>query len=258
MAISLEGRTALVTCGAQGMGRATAERLLAAGARVMLAETHDKGETTLEGDPERWARFPYVAEDRLATQNLLAATAERFDRIDILVNAARPAPVRGRFLDLGNSDFDAAMGGMVRAVFQLSQAVARRMIETRRESEPAGAIVNVTSIAARRTLPGLLAHSVACAALDQLTRSMAASLAREAVRVNAVALGGVLTEGLMDEVRENAELRDDLIRVTPLGRLAEMAEAAEVVMWLASESASFVTGQIVSVDGGRTLLDPLG
>jgi len=260
MGISLEGKTAVVTCTPQGMGRVIAQRFLDAGARVMLADGRERGdEIKLDGDPDRHARLQYVSADRLSIANLIAATVDRFGRIDILVNGAPAAGSPGSFLDLETDEFDGAIGGNVRSVFQLSQAVARRMIQQHSDAGegPAGAIVNISSIAARRTVPELLSYSVTCAALDQLTRSMAASLAPEAIRVNAVALGGVLTERLREALRENGDLREDMIRVTPMGRLAEMDEAAEAALFLASDHAGFITGQIVSVDGGRTLLDPL-
>jgi 7-alpha-hydroxysteroid dehydrogenase len=117
--------------------------------------------------------------------------------------------------------------------------------------------VNVTSVAAQLTLPELAPYSVSCAAVDQLTRSMAVALAPRGVRVNAVSIGGVMTGALKDALREREDLRGQMIGVTPIGRIGEPAEAAEVAVFLASDAASFVTGQIVAVDGGRSLLDPL-
>lgn len=262
MAISLEGRTAIVTSAAQDVGRAIAQRFLDAGARVMLADSDEKAlataEEALDGDPERFARFQYVAQDKLCIQNLLAATVDRFEAIDILVNSAQQINAPGVFMDLAADEFDTAFGDNVRGVFQLSQAVSRRMIAQVQDSDgPAGCIVNISSIAAVRTVPELLTFSVSSAALDQLTRSMAASLAPHGIRVNAVALGGVMTDRLLGAFQDNETLRDEMIRVTPMGRLAEMDEAAETALFLGSEHASYITGQIISVDGGRTLLDPL-
>lgn len=261
MTISLEGKTAIVTCAAQDVGRAIAQRCLDAGAQVMLADTDDKAlasaEEALEGPAERIARFHYVAQDRLCIANLIAATVDRFERIDILVNSARSISAPGAFLDLDAEDFDSAFGDNVRGVFQLSQAVAKRMIAQSDADAPTGSIVNISSIAAVRTVPELLTFSVSCAALDQLTRSMAVSLAPNRIRVNAVALGGVMSERLLGAFRENEQLREDMVSVTPLGRLAEMSEAADAALFLSSEHASYVTGQILSVDGGRALLDPL-
>jgi 7-alpha-hydroxysteroid dehydrogenase len=261
MAISLGARTAIITGGAQDVGLAMARRFLQAGARVMLADADEKAlaaaEDELDAETGQLGHFHYVAQDRLSIANLIAATIERFERIDILVNGAPAVMAPGAFFELGTEQFDEALGANLRAVFQLSQAVARRMIQSREEGRPAGVIVNISSIAASRTVPELLTLSVSCAALDQLTRSMAASLAPQGIRVNALAFGGVLTDRLRSAFRQNDDLRDDMISVTPLGRLGELDEIAEAAIFLASEHSSYITGQVIAVDGGRTLLDPL-
>jgi 7-alpha-hydroxysteroid dehydrogenase len=262
MPISLGGRTAIITNAAHDVGRALARGFLEAGARVMLADADEKAlaaaEAELDGDADRLGHFHYVAQDRLSIANLIAATIERFDRIDILVNGAPTIMAPGAFLELGTEQFDGAFGANVRAVFQLSQTVARKMIRNSEEEErPAGVIVNISSIASSRTVPELLTLSVSCAALDQLTRSMAASLAPHAIRVNALAFGGVLTDRLRTAFREDEELREDMVRVTPLGRLGDLEEIADAAIFLASDHSSYITGQIIAVDGGRTLLDPL-
>ena len=258
MSISLAGKTAIVTSASEDAGQAISQRFLDAGAKVVLAESGDRKEKAqLDGEARNWVHFPFVMQDRLCIQNLIATTTDRFGDIDILVNAAQPVTEPGMFLDLTTENFDSAFGDTVRSTFQLSQAIAAKMIDRGENEVPGGAIINITSIASRRTVPELLAYSVSCAALDQLTRSMAASLAPRGIRVNAVALGGVLTERLRSAFREDDTLRDDMLAVTPMGRLADTEEAAETALFLASEHASYITGQIVSVDGGRTLLDPL-
>ena len=262
MPISLGARTAIITSGAQDVGLAMARRFLEAGARVMLADADDKAllaaEDELDGNEDQLGHFHYVAQDRLSIANLIAATIDRFERIDILVNGAPAITAPGAFLDLGTDQFDAAFGANVRAVFQLSQAVAKKMIQQVEEDErEAGVIVNISSIASSRTVTELLTLSVSCAALDQLTRSMAASLAPHGIRVNAIAPGGVLTDRLRAAFRENEALRDDMIGVAPLGRLGELDEVAEAAIFVASRHASYITGQVIAVDGGRTLLDPL-
>ena len=261
MTISLEGRTAIVTSGGQDLGLSVATRLLESGARVMLADADERiaaeTEDLIAQAEGACRRFPYVAQDKLSTANLIAATVDLFQGIDILVNAAQSVEAPEPFLETSTDAFDAALGQIVRAPFRLGQAVARRMVEQRDGDEPAGVIVNLTAIAAHRAAPDLMAFSVAFAALDQLTRAMAASLADAGIRVNGVAIGGVLTDRLKAELRDDDVLRDEMIRVTPLGRLADQEEATETVLFLASDCASFITGQIVAVDGGRTLLDPL-
>ncbi len=261
----LEGRTAIIAGAASGVGRAIARRFAAAGARLMLADTDDAGldETAaeigagIELPPDHIARFVHAIDDKLGVTNLIAATMDQFERIDILITRSRIVAPGGLF-DLTAAEFDAALSCNVRSTFLLTQLVAKRMIQ-QREADPefAGALVNITSIAARRTVPGLLAYSVSTAALDQLTRSAAACLAPHGIRVNAVALGAVMTATLRQALHEREELRDEIAAVTPLGRVGESEEAAEAALFLASPAAGFITGQIVAVDGGRLVLDPL-
>ena len=118
-----------------------------------------------------------------------------------------------------------------------------------------GSIVNLSSIASHRTLPDTLAYSVSSAALDQLTRSMAISLAESGIRVNGVAIGSVMSSSLRAKLASQKVNLEDLLSATPLGRLGEASEAAEAVLFLASDRASFITGTILNVDGGRSLLD---
>ncbi len=261
MAEALEGRTAIVAGAGSGVGRAVARRFAEAGARLMLADTDDAGlEETISGisaPEDRVGRFSHRIEDRLGVTNLIAATVDAFGRIDVLVTDTRvSAP--GSVFEIAPDDFTAVVAGNVGSVFLQSQLVAKRMVQQREEDpEFRGALVNISSIAAQRTVPELLAYSVSCAALDQLTRSLAASLAPERIRVNAVALGGVMTATLREALREREELRGEVVGVTPLGRIGEAEEAAEAALFLASSAASFVTGQVLAVDGGRTVLDPL-
>lgn len=261
MAGSLEGKVAIVAGAARGVGRAVARRFAEAGARVMLADEDEEGLgealELLAGAGDRVDHFSQPIDDRLGVNNLIAATLGRFERIDILVTAARAAVPGGPF-ELDRENFEAALRRNVAAVFLQNQLVAQRMVR-QRDADPdfEGAIVNLSSIAARRTHPRLIAFSVACAALDQLTRSLAAALAPQRIRVNAVALGAVLTSHVLAALRAEAELREQMVEVTPLGRIGTAEEAAEAVFFLASPAASFITGQVLAVDGGRLVLDPL-
>lgn len=261
MGAKFSGKTAIVTGAGSDIGRAVAARLAEAGANVMLSHASEgelaKVREDLSDNTGKVSAFCCNLEEKLAVSNLLAATQDNFGRVDILVNASRRS-TPGGFLDLEPGDFDAVFDENVRAVFTLARAVARRMIAQAEEDEEfSGRIVNITSIAARRTVPELFAYSIACAALDQLTRSMASSLAEHRIRVNGVALGSVMTSTLRAALKERSELRDEMVRVTPLGRIGETEEAANAVLYLASDEASFITGQILAVDGGRTVLDPL-
>ncbi|MBT8458831.1 MAG: SDR family oxidoreductase, partial [Boseongicola sp.] len=120
---------------------------------------------------------------------------------------------------------------------------------------PVGSIINLSSIAARRTQPNLLAYSVSSAAVDQLTRSFAVALAPHRIRVNAIALGSVMSASLKGALAEHEEFREEILDSTPLNRIAAPSELAEVAQFLASNGSGFMTGQILTVDGGRTLVD---
>ncbi|MEO0823311.1 MAG: SDR family oxidoreductase [Pseudomonadota bacterium] len=257
----LTGRVAIVTGAGGAVGGAIATRLLEAGAQVMLA---DDGEAqlapmmkALEAHGSRVGRFHHRKHDKLGAANLMAATLDAFDRVDILVNTPR-ATEPGALAELDAASLSQALEQNVTSAFLLSQAVAKRIAQQPREDMPdGGAILNVSSIAAQRTVPELLAYSVSCAALDQLTRSMAADLAADRIRVNAIALGAVMTERMRELLRERSELRAELVQVTPLRRIGEAEEAAEAALFLCSPRASFITGQVLAVDGGRLVLDPL-
>jgi 7-alpha-hydroxysteroid dehydrogenase len=118
-----------------------------------------------------------------------------------------------------------------------------------------GSIINLSSIASQATRPELLAYSMAAAAMDQMTRSLALALAPKGIRVNAVAFGSVMSASLQVALKENPGFRDEITGATPLGRIAAPAELAEAVQFLASDAAGFVTGQVLTIDGGRGLLD---
>ena len=142
-----------------------------------------------------------------------------------------------------------------------AQAFARRMIKQAeddgQEQGPVGSIINLSSIAARRTHPDLLAYSVSTAALDQATRSLAVALAPQRIRVNAIAFGSVMSASLRGVLKDNAGMRSDIIDGTPLNRIAHAREVAESAQFLASDGSGFMTGQILTIDGGRTLVDPV-
>jgi 7-alpha-hydroxysteroid dehydrogenase len=198
---------------------------------------------------------------KLTIANLLSATIDAFERVDILVNASRQMMVA----DPLNPDDDAVtelLDQNLLTSLRLTQLFARRMIKQAEEDGPeegiVGSIINLSSIAAQRTHPELLAYSVSSAALDQLTRSMAVALAPHRIRVNAVAFGSVMSASLQGALKEHSEFRDDIIDHTPLSRIASAAELAEVAQFLASDGSGFMTGQILTVDGGRTLVDAVG
>jgi 7-alpha-hydroxysteroid dehydrogenase len=146
------------------------------------------------------------------------------------------------------------------ASLRLSQLIAKRMIKQAHDDDsdrPAGSIINLSSILARRAHPQLMALSISNAALEQMTRSLAVALAPDRIRVNAVAMGSVMSASLQEHLKDNPDFRSVIESGTPMGRIASPTELAEAVQFLASDGASFMTGQVLTVDGGRTLLDPV-
>ena len=262
MTHSIEGRTAIVTGAAHGLGLAIARHFADQGANVMFADMDEQGlereVAPLAEKAENIRLFGGDLRERLTVANLLSATLDAFDRIDILVNASRQCLTTDPLSAEDNSVTEMLEQNLFTGL-KLARVVARRMIAQAEKAtdveRSAGAIVNVSSIAAQRMQPQLMGYSIASAAVDQMTRCLALALAPQRIRVNAVAIGSVMSASLQAQIKEHADWRADIRSHTPLGRIAAPSEVAEAAQFLASDAASFLTGQIVTVDGGRTLLD---
>ncbi|WP_298496303.1 SDR family oxidoreductase [uncultured Maritimibacter sp.] len=272
MSFSIAGKTAIVTGAANGVGLAIARHFIEQGANVICADMDEVKlaeefganpdmDVLPEGDGAEPSNVRIFAGDlrkKLTIANLLSATIDAFDRVDILVNASRQVASSDP-LDPDDKMVETLLDQNLMTALKLSQAVARKMVaqaEGADDRPPSiGSIVNLTSIAAHRTRPNLMAFSIASAALEQLTRSMAVALAPERIRVNAVCFGSVMSASLRESILNDPEVRDVVIHGTPLGRIAEASEVAEAAHFLASDASQFMTGQVVTVDGGRTVID---
>ena len=260
MSFSVEGKVAIVTGSANGIGLAIARNFLEAGAKVMFADIDEQslidelGASQPDDSPIRY--FAGDLREKLTIANLLSATLDAFDRVDILVNAARQCRQSDLF-DPSDESIPLMLEQNFYAAMRISKAVTKRMIKQGQDSDATciGTIVNLSSSVAQLTRPELLAYSVSYAALNQMTRSMALSLAPERIRVNAVAFGSVMSASLQNYLKEHAHQTEAITAQTPLGRIASPREVAQTVQFLASDSSSFMTGQILNVDGGRGLLD---
>ena len=260
MSFAIAGKSAIVTGAANGVGLAIARHFVERGANVIFADTDEDRLQKELGDVEDekgTARY-FVGDlrERLTIANLISATLDAYERVDILVNAARVMAPTDPLSGDDDSMRDLLNANLLTA-HRMTQAAARRMIAQQGEdgSGPAGSVINISSIAARRTMPELLAYSVSSAALDQLTRSMAVALAPSRIRVNAIALGSVMSASLQGALKQHEAFREQIIEGTPLARIASAAELGEVAQFLASDGSGFMTGQILTVDGGRTLVD---
>lgn len=266
MSYSIAGKTAIVTGSAAGLGLGIARHFVERGANVVFADADEErllAKVGQEADADTGPLRFFVADTRrkLAIANLLSATYDAFERVDILVNAGFALQTSGDPLDPEQDGVEALWETNVLPLLRLSQQVARRMIQQDERNEAGagaaelGAIINLTSIAARRTRPEMMGATLAAAGVEQVTRSLALSLAPKRIRVNAVATGSVMTEAMQGAIRNTPAYRDEVLALTPLGRLAGVREVVETVQFLASDAASFMTGQVLTVDGGRSLLD---
>lgn len=259
MSYSINGKTAIVTGAANGIGLAIARQFADRGANVMCADMDEKKLVEEWGELPDDGNLSYFAGDlrqRLTIANLVSATIDRFDRVDILVNASRQV-IETNALDVEDTSVSVLLDQNLMTALHLTQQVAKRMIKQGADQPDGslGSIINLSSITARNTRPELMGFSIASAALDQMTRSMALVLAPERIRVNAVAFGSVMSASLKSSMIEHSEWRDDIRSHTPLGRIASPTELADAVQFLAADSSGFMTGEIITVDGGRSLLD---
>ncbi|WP_170762519.1 SDR family NAD(P)-dependent oxidoreductase [Ruegeria lacuscaerulensis] len=261
MSFSIAGKTAIVTGGASGVGLAIGRHFADAGANVMFADMDEKRLSEELGEQADDSNIRFFAGDlreKLTIANLLSATIDAFEQVDILINGARQV-IPSDPLDTEDDSVRTLLNQNLMPALRLSQLVAKRMIKQTSDDDedPAGSIINLSSIAARRTHPDLMAYSVSTAALDQMTRSLAVALAPNRIRVNSIALGSVMSASLQSTLKENRDFRDDIEKHTPLARIAAPTELTETAQFLASDAAGFITGQILTIDGGRTLLDPV-
>jgi NAD(P)-dependent dehydrogenase (short-subunit alcohol dehydrogenase family) len=244
----LKDKVTIITGGAQGIGAACAERFAREGALVVLADVDDA-----RGNPlakQLGAMYVHCdVGDKIDVDALVHKTVAKHGRIDVLVNNAgifKAAP----FLEVTEEDFDAVIRVNLKGAFLVAQAVAHEMVKT-----GGGSVVNMSSVNAVMAIPSIASYNMSKGGINQLTRAMALALADQGVRVNAVAPGTIATELAAKAVLTSEDAKARILSRTPMKRLGTPDEIADVVAYLASDASSYLTGEIITADGGRMALN---
>jgi NAD(P)-dependent dehydrogenase (short-subunit alcohol dehydrogenase family) len=254
---SLEGRVALITGGGNGIGRACAERFARDGAQVAVADivgAEGQGVANALRDAGHEAVFLQCDVSKSAeVRATVERTLDAFGAIDLLVNNA--AIIKGvDFLEISEADFDAVLNVNLRGAFLMAQAVARQMVAQVKAGRRPGSVINMSSVNAVFAIANQVPYSVSKGGLNQLTKVMALSLAEYGIRVNAIGPGSINTR-ILKTVMTDEAARAKLLSRTPLGRIGEPEEIAAIAAFLASDDASYITGQTIYADGGRLPLN---
>ncbi len=235
----------VVTGAGRGIGYAIAKRFTQEGARVVIAEINPEtgraAASTLNGVYE-----PLDVRDSVAVERAVLSVANRFGHIDVWVNNAGVAH-KGRAVELAPDDWDTDIGTMLSGPFYCAKYAGKVMLQQKR-----GCLVNIASVNGLLAQKGRAPYCSAKAGLIMLTKVLASEWAEYGVRVNAVAPGVVMTDLVQQGINQGIVTEQDYLSRIPMGRLGELTEVVEAVMFLASDEASFVTGDVLRVDGGWT------
>ena len=260
ISFGLTGRVCIVTGGAQGIGEACCRRFARENARVVIADTDAVRGAALAA--KLGAMFvPCDVGDKAQVDALVALTVQTHGGVDVLVNNAGIFKAAD-FLDILEADFDAVLRVNLKGSFLVAQAVARVMVGAAGRASadvggiPArGSIINMSSVNGVLAIPTIASYNVSKGGINQLTRVMALALSDHGIRVNAVAPGTIATELAAAAVLTSDEAKARILSRTPMRRLGLPSEIADTVAYLASDAASYITGEIVVVDGGRMALN---
>jgi NAD(P)-dependent dehydrogenase (short-subunit alcohol dehydrogenase family) len=243
----LDGKVVFVTAGATGIGLGCARAVVEGGGKVMICA---RREDTLRdaagslGENAAWVACDVT--DDASVDAAVAATLERFGRLDAAVNSAGTGTV-GPLLKTETSEFLRVMDTNLTGAFRCVRAESRAMVEG-----GGGSIVNVSSIAGALTHPWMSPYCVSKAGLDMLTRCAADELGEHGIRVNSV-LPGVVRTPMAAALSEVPISRDEYLSLMPISRIGEPEDVGRLVAFLLSDDASWITGQLIAVDGGHTI-----
>ena len=241
--MQLEDKVALVTGAASGFGEGIARRYAAEGARVVIADLNDQTGGKI-ADEIGGAYVHADVSDRDDVRTMVRTAVDRFGRLDTMVNNAGVTHVNRPMLEVGEEEFDRIFDVNVKAIYLAAMEVVPLM-----RAQGGGCIVNTASTAGLRPRPGLTWYNASKGAVITMTKSMAAELGPDNIRVNALCPVAGDTPLLPSFLGANT--REAFEATVPLGRLSTSEDVAKAALWLASDEASFITGVALEVDGGR-------
>lgn len=250
--MKLQDRVAVVTGAAQGIGRACAERLLAEGAKVVIGDVNQELLAQTARELNAGDRLVALAADvskKDQLEALIARAVEAFGRIDIMVNNAGIAVVEA-FLDVTEESYDRVLDINLKGAFFGTQIAARQMIA----QGGGGVIINMSSINSGLANPNVAPYAISKGGMNQVTGTAAVAFAPHNIRVVGVGPGTIMSEMIAGDFINSAGHKEIMIR-TPMGRYGQPSEIAAVVAFLASDDASYITGETIYPDGGRRVLN---
>jgi glucose 1-dehydrogenase len=251
--MKLSGKVAVITGAARGIGKACAARFLGDGVKVVISDIDGEAlaSTAAElGRPDDLLMVTADVAKRTDIDALVATAVKAFGRLDIMVNNAGVARNRD-FLEISEQEFDDVIAINLKGALFGVQAAAKQMIA----QGGGGVIINMSSVNALLAIPTLATYAISKGGMKQLTSVAAVALAPHRIRVVAVGPGTILTDMVSSAIFSSDEARRGVLSRTPIGRGGEPGEVAAVVAFLASDDASYITGQTIYPDGGRLVLN---
>jgi glucose 1-dehydrogenase len=250
--LKLKNRVALITGAARGIGLAIAERFVAEGANVVMCDVLDD---TGQAEAKRIGATYLHCDVSKATdvRAAVAAAIKSHGALDVLVNNAAISIAKD-FFEITEADFDKVIGVNLKGSFLMLQEAARHMVKQVTNGQPPGTIINMSSVNDTLAIPAIAPYTMSKGGVKQLTAVAALALAPHGIRVNGIGPGSIMTDMLKTVADDNVAMNRVLSR-TPMGRVGKPAEIASIAAFLASEDASYVSGQILYADGGRMPLN---